>query len=257
MTREIDQIQQDIYSIREQIIKHPVYAAINNLQDLRVFMEHHIYAVWDFMSLLKSLQINLTCTSIPWFPVGSATTRSLINEIVAGEESDVDADGIKMSHYEMYLEAMQQCGAHTEAFENFIQALKAGKSRAEAYELAETPLAARQFVDHTFHLIEYSQVHQQASAFTFGREDLIPNMFYAMVADLDQRFPLQLSKFKYYLERHIEVDGDHHSHLALATTAELCTDDRHWQEVREAALASLQQRVNLWDGAYEKIMQRR
>jgi hypothetical protein len=257
MTTEIDQIQQDIYGIREEIIKHPVYTAIQDLQDLRIFMEYHIYAVWDFMSLLKSLQINLTCTSIPWFPVGSATTRSLINEIVAGEESDVDAEGLQMSHFEMYLEAMQQCGANTEAFETFIQALKVGKSRAESYELAGAPFAARQFVNFTFGLIEANQVHQQASAFTFGREDLIPNMFYAMVADLDQRFPAQLSKFKYYLERHIEVDGDHHSHLALAMTAELCDNDQKWQEAKVVALASLQQRLNLWDGAYEKIMQSR
>jgi hypothetical protein len=257
MTKAIDQIQQDIYGIREEIIKHPVYTAIKDLQDLRIFMEYHIYAVWDFMSLLKSLQINLTCTSIPWFPVGSATTRSLINEIVAGEESDVDADGQQMSHFEMYLEAMQQCGANTSDFGTFIQALKAGKSREEAYELADAPIAARQFVDYTFGLIASKQVHQQASAFTFGREDLIPNMFYAMVGDLEQRFPAQLSKFKYYLERHIEVDGDHHSHLALAMTAELCDRDQKLQEAKVVAKASLQQRLNLWDGALEKISQSR
>lgn len=257
MTKAIDHIQQSIFGIRQEIIKHPVYAVINDLQDLRIFMEHHIYAVWDFMSLLKSLQINLTCTSIPWFPVGSATTRSLINEIVAGEESDVDAEGTEMSHFEMYLEAMQQCGANTAAFEIFILALKAGKSRAEAYELANAPEAARQFVNHTFDLIEGKQLHQQASAFTFGREDLIPNMFYAMVADLDQRFPTQVSKFKYYLERHIEVDGDQHSHLALAMTAELCNSDQQWQEAKVVALSSLQQRLNLWDAAYEKIIKHR
>lgn len=253
MNKAIEQIQQEISLIRQEVIGHPVYAVINDLNDIRIFMEHHIYAVWDFMSLLKSLQINLTCTSIPWFPVGTATTRSLINEIVAGEESDVDAEGIKKSHYEMYLEAMQQCGANTAPFETFIAALKAGHSRAEAYQLANTPAAARQFVDFTFDLIAGNQVHQQASAFTFGREDLIPSMFYTIIADLNQRFPAQLSKFKYYLERHIEVDGDHHSHLALAMTAELCTEDQHWQEAQAVAIASLQQRINLWDGVLQKI----
>jgi hypothetical protein len=254
MNTAIDQIQQDIYLSRQAIINHPVYAVIKDLEAISIFMEHHIYAVWDFMSLLKSLQINLTCTRTPWFPVGSATTRSLINEIVAGEESDVDQAGVKMSHYEMYLEAMQQCGANTKPFEAFIQALQSGKSRAEAYELAQTPAAARDFVDFTFDLIDHQAVHQQASAFTFGREDLIPNMFYAMVADLDRRFPAQLAKFKYYLERHIEVDGDHHSHLALEMTAELCKSEQHWLEAKTVALASLQQRIKLWDGAYQQIM---
>ena len=92
------------------IAHHKLYSAI---EDMRVFMQYHVYAVWDFMSLLKSLQRNLTCVNVPWFPIGDADTRYLINEIVTGEESDVDQNGIRKSHFEMYLEAMDQCGADT------------------------------------------------------------------------------------------------------------------------------------------------
>lgn len=254
MNKEIDEIQSAIEPLRQQIINHCVYSAINELSDLRVFMEHHIYAVWDFMSLLKSLQVNLTCTTIPWFPVGSANTRSLINEIVAGEEADVDELGNKKSHFEMYLEAMQQCGADTIRFETFIKAIQQGLSREAAYLAAGTPETAKGFVDYTFGIIEGNRVHEQCSAFTFGREDLIPNMFFSIIADLNQKFPEQLSKFKYYLERHIEVDGDHHSHLALEMTAEVCADDvGFWKDTKKVAIASLQKRIELWDGVFNEI----
>lgn len=257
MNTAIQKIQTAIEPCRQEIINHKVYSVINDLEDLRIFMEYHVYAVWDFMSLLKSLQINLTCTSIPWFPVGSGDIRYLINEIVAGEESDVDVSGERKSHFEMYLEAMDQCGANTQEIYAFVDALKSGKDLMQAYAVAGTPAAAKSFVDFTFKIIHSNAAHLQASTFTFGREDLIPNMFLAMVNDLNQKFPDQISLFKYYLDRHIEVDGDHHSHLALQMTAELCAENEaYWEAAETASIAALKKRIALWDGAYEKITAR-
>lgn len=255
MNEQIARIQKVIEPLRHEIINHKVYSVINDLDDLKIFMQYHIYAVWDFMSLLKSLQIGLTCTTTPWFPVGNANTRYLINEIVAGEESDVDGAGIRKSHYEMYLEAMDQCGADTTAIYAFIQALKETGSLTEAYVAAGVPKEAQEFVNFTFEVINGGQSHLQSAAFTFGREDLIPNMFISIVGDLNRKFPDQLSLIKYYLDRHIEVDGDHHSHLALDMTAELCGDsEAYWKAAEEVTIASLQQRINLWNGVYEEIM---
>ncbi len=121
MNQHIQRIQQTIEPLRQQIINHPVYASVQNVDDLQLFMHYHVYAVWDFMSLLKALQNKLTCTTVPWYPVGSAETRYLINEIVTGEESDVDQDGVRKSHFELYLEAMNQCGATTEGIEKFFR----------------------------------------------------------------------------------------------------------------------------------------
>jgi hypothetical protein len=254
MNARIVKLQTAIEPFRDQIINHEVYSRINTLGDLRIFMRYHVYAVWDFMSLLKALQIQLTCTSIPWFPVGSGTTRSLINEIVAGEESDLDVNGIKKSHYEMYLDAMEQCGAETTEISAFIDTLQSTGDLKQAFYTAGTPPAAEKFVSFTFELATGKKPHLQASAFTFGREDLIPGMFHTMVSDLNSKFPNQLSFYKYYLDRHIEVDGDHHSHLALAMTAELCgDDDQLWKEAEMAAIRSLQQRIHLWDAALEAI----
>ena len=252
---QIARIQTVIEPLRQEIINHKVYSVINDIEDLKIFMQYHVYAVWDFMSLLKSLQIGLTSTTTPWFPVGNANTRYLINEIVTGEESDVDGNGIRKSHYEMYLEAMNQCGADTTAVNKFTDALKATGSFDTAYKTADVPKEAREFMDFSFEVIDGKLSHLQSAAFTFGREDLIPNMFVSIVRDLNQKFPGELSLIKYYLERHIEVDGDHHSHLALEMTAELCGENEaYWKAAEEISLAALQQRINLWNGVYDEIV---
>jgi Protein of unknown function (DUF3050) len=255
MHPNIIKIQKEIEPLRQEIIKHKIYSVISELEDLRIFMEHHIFAVWDFMSLLKALQINLTCTSLPWFPVGDPVTRQLINEIVAGEESDVDANGEIKSHFELYLDAMDQCNANTNPIRIFLAELKNGKSFNEAFEIAKVPATARDFVHATFGTINSAKPHLQAASFTFGREDLIPNMFFSLVNDLNSTQPDQVSIFKYYLERHIEVDGDHHSHLALSMTEKLCEkDESFWTEAEETAKMALQKRIDLWDAAYAEIV---
>ncbi|WP_316796075.1 DUF3050 domain-containing protein [Pedobacter agri] len=258
MHPNILKIQNNIESLRQQIINHKVYSAISELEDLQVFMEHHVYAVWDFMSLLKALQIKLTCTTLPWFPVGDAVTRQLINEIVAGEESDVDADGNIKSHFELYLDAMTQCGANVSPIKNFLASLKKGRDFDMAFELAQVPPSARDFVRSTFETINSDKAHLQAASFTFGREDLIPNMFFSMVNDLNSTQPDKVSIFKYYLERHIEIDGDHHSHLALSMTEKLCEkDESYWVEAEETTKQALQKRIDLWDAAYAEIAGRK
>ena len=257
MTAQIEKIKKTIEPLRQEIINHKVYSAIKDIDDLKVFMQFHVYAVWDFMSLLKTLQGNLTCTSVPWFPKGNADTRYLINEIVVGEESDVDLNGIRKSHFELYLDAMKQCGADTSKIEVFTAVLKNTGDFNYAYLSSETPKEAKDFVDFTFKIIESGKDYLQSAIFTFGREDLIPGMFISIVNDIHKNFPDNISIFKYYLERHIEVDGDHHSHLALQMTSNLCgTDEQFWKEVEEATITSLQKRIDLWDGAYKQIINR-
>lgn len=258
MTEQLKRINNTIEPLRQQIINHKVYSSINSISDLQVFMQYHVFAVWDFMSLLKALQNNLTCTSVPWFPKGDANTRYLINEIVVGEESDIDDFGNRKSHFELYLEAMQQCGADTASIEKFIETLKETGDFNVAFMAAETPKAAKDFVDFTFKIIDSNKNYLQSAIFTFGREDLIPAMFLSIVKDLDSDAPDAISIFKYYLERHIEVDGGHHSQLALQMTANLCRHNvAYWKEAELAIIESLQKRIALWDGVYEEINRRK
>ncbi|MEI6310632.1 MAG: DUF3050 domain-containing protein [Bacteroidota bacterium] len=257
MIDRLEKIKNNIEPLRQQIINHKVYGVIENTEDLKIFMKYHVYAVWDFMSLLKSLQNNLTCTSIPWFPVGNADTRFLINEIVVGEESDIDLQGQRKSHFELYLDAMKQIGADTHPIENFINELKNNANLEQAFAKSNTPAAAQEFVKYTFEIIDSKKDYLQSAVFTFGREDLIPGMFLSIINELHSLFPEEISIFKYYIERHIEVDGDHHSHLALQMTANLCqANDRFWKEAEESSIQALQKRIELWDGVYNELIKK-
>lgn len=258
MHKQIENIRTAIEPLRQEIMNHKVYSVIEDIEDLRVFMQYHVYAVWDFMSLLKALQNSLTCTSVPWFPKGSAETRFLINEIVAGEESDIDHNGDRKSHFELYLDAMKQSGADISQISLFTEELKESGNFDKAFTKSSTPVKARNFVEFTFDVINNKKDHLQSAIFTFGREDLIPGMFISIINDIDQKFPGNISIFKYYLERHIEVDGDHHSHLALEMTANLCGEnEQFWKEAEVATIQSLQKRIELWNGVYDTIMERK
>ena len=254
MNQFIERLKSEIAPVRQQLISHPVYAHIRTLSDLNIFMEHHVFAVWDFMSLLKSLQKNLTCVDVPWVPRGSGQTRYLINEIVLGEESDVDELGVRTSHFELYLRAMEQAGSNTAAIIALVDDVKAGMPVHQYLQQHLIPAASASFVNNTFSVIRGNKVHVQAAVFTFGREDLIPGMFISFVQELDKQTENKVSILKYYLERHIEVDGDHHSHLGYEMTAELCGSDPHkWEEATNAVKDALMHRVALWDAILAAI----
>lgn len=255
MNKNIIEIQEYIAPLRAEIVNHKVYQAVKTIEDLQIFMQFHVYAVWDFMSLLKSLQQNLTCVSTPWFPTENANTRYLINEIVAGEESDIDAFGNRCSHFELFLNAMQQIGADTKAIEVFLSELKTTMNLEKAFKTAQAPKAVQEFVNYTFDVINSNKTYLQAAVFTFGREDLIPNMFVSMVDDFYQKLPESLTIYKYYLERHIEIDAEHHSHLAFEMTCQLCqNNDLLWDEAKRVVRISLEKRLVLWNGAHEAIL---
>ncbi|REA62854.1 heme oxygenase [Dyadobacter luteus] len=254
----IQKLRADTAELRNQLITHPLYNQISSLDDLKIFMEAHVFAVWDFMSLLKALQQKLTCVSIPWMPVGDAETRFLINEIVTGEESDVDQHGRRCSHFELYLEAMTQAGCSPDQINTFCSAVTANKQISNALENAGVPAHVTEFVNHTFSVIAKGDPHLLAAVFTFGREDLIPDIFLSFVKELHKQTPEQTDIFKYYLERHIEVDGEHHSQLAYQMTSSLCgEDDRNWGEATQAVIEALQQRIALWDGITKAIKSRK
>ncbi|SFW25300.1 Protein of unknown function [Sinomicrobium oceani] len=254
-----DTIKAEIAPLRDQLLRHSLYNNINQPDDLRLFLEYHVFAVWDFMSLLKALQQKLTCTKTPWIPTGSPELRYLINEIVLAEETDINKEGKHQSHYEMYLEAMEECHADTSKIENFIADLLSLKNILVDIKLSALPQAVKDFLNFTFFLIEEGKPHKIAAAFTFGREDLIPDMFTAILREMQRNFPeFQIDKLVYYFERHIELDQDEHGPMALQMVEELCGDhEQKWKEAGEAATVALQMRMALWDTIEEEIIKAR
>jgi hypothetical protein len=242
-------IPEAVAPLRQRLLEHPVYRQLKSPADLQLFMEYHAYAVWDFMSLLKGLQRRLTCVEVPWLPQGDPAVRALINEIVLGEESDRGADGRVCSHFELYLEAMQEAGASTAKVRQFISLLREGCAVPDALRQAGAPEPARAFVEATFELLATGKDHVLASAFTYGREDLIPAMFGELVERLAREFPGQFTTLRYYLDRHIQLDGDEHGALGRQMVASLCGGNtQRWNEARSAAVHALEQRVQLWNG---------
>jgi len=239
MNPKINILNSNLTKYREEIVNHALYKKLNSIEDIAVMMEYHVYAVWDFMSLLKALQSLLTCTTSPWKPVGDGKIRQLVNSIVLEEESDVDKENNPLSHYEMYIDAMKQCGANTSAIESFV-------ANVSATNIPSVNDGVDAFLKTTFDVIESNETHKIASAFTFGREDLIPDMFTAIVDEYNTEN--NLDKFVYYLKRHIELDGGEHGPLALELISNLCgDDDDKWREVEETAIACLVARKKLWD----------
>ena len=125
-------LEDKLVPLQKQLRSHPLYKQLSSIKDIQIFMEHHVFAVWDFMSLLKALQIELTTTEVPWIPAKNPTLSRFINEIVHGEESDVNEFGEAKSHFEMYLEAMDQVGANTTKIQSLIQKIKEEHSISSA-----------------------------------------------------------------------------------------------------------------------------
>lgn len=262
----LEMIEERLAPLRARLAAHSLYPSIRTTVHLKIFMESHVYAVWDFMSLLKSLQRELTCIDVPWVPTRFPASRRFINEIVLGEESDV-YEGRPASHFELYLEAMERAGASTAAIRGLIHATASNRdgqegegdgTRSLPWEswmvVRGVPRPAKRFMETTFRVIRECSLAAQAAAFTFGREDAIPGMFRSLVRDLNHQMAGDLSQFVWYLERHIEIDGDEHGPLSLRMVADLCGEDPAlWDEAATAAEAAIQARLALWDGILEQI----
>lgn len=243
---EITRLRARIDRTRQTVLTHPIYRALETLEQVNIFNEHHIFAVWDFMSLLKNLQQHLTCVDVPWVPHGTVASRRLINEIVLVEETGEYKDEY-ISHFELYVLGMEESGANTRPIKAFLELIRNGSTVPAALAEAGAPAPAAEFVAATWQIIENAPVHCRAAAFAFGREDLIPEMFDQVVKVDDHGG--KLATFRDYLARHIEVDGEQHTPMAMQMLADLCDEDASkWDECAGTIIEALNARVRLWDG---------
>ncbi|MBR8278385.1 DUF3050 domain-containing protein [Burkholderia cenocepacia] len=235
---------------------HSLYSTIKTAGDIRVFMEHHVFAVWDFMNLVKSLQIKLTCVNIPWVPQGNPALRNFINEIVTGEESDYlrgyyENNVTYCSHFELYCEAMRRAGANLQAVDEFLSILVKGAPIQRALQECGITDAVSNFVLTTWGYATSSSAHVVAAAFTYGREDPIPGMFRNLLRSTvrDSQFEL----FRIYMERHVATDEGYHSRKAHYLLQELCDTPNKRLEAIEAAAGAVRARIELWDAIENAI----
>jgi len=247
------QIDQDIISsFYRRLETHPIYDSIESLEDLRCFMQHHVYSVWDFMSLIKYLQNHAAPTSYPWFPVKDTSIKRFINEIVLEEECDttIDKTGF-ISHFELYQTAMKEVGADTTNVNHFLDLVKS-QGINKALESDFVPKASSKFTKTTFKFIQEDKPHKVAAAMALGREHIIPSMFRAILLRTkinDKQAPI----FHYYLNRHVHLDQDFHAPLSLNLLNSLCQNETMLEESLMAANDAVNARLDFWDGVLEKI----
>ena len=251
----IDYIQDKINDQREKLLKHKLYSNIETINDLQVFTENHIYAVWDFMSLLKALQIKLTCTKTPWVPNSNSQIAYLINEIVLAEETDINQKGERKSHYELYLDAMIDIGAEIEFPTKTIEKIASSENIFNSIDKLQIHENIKEFLKFTFSVIKEGKPHKIAAIFTFGRENLIPNMFNEILREFEKNITdKDISKLIYYFERHIELDEDEHGPMALEMVSMLAENDqKKWNEIESISIQALEKRILLWDAINEQI----
>jgi hypothetical protein len=250
-TAQLERLRVRLTPLKNALVEHLIYREINSLEALRLFMEHHVFAVWDFMSLLKALQARLCCIGVPWLPAADPQATRFINEIVLAEESDEDGQGGFLSHFGLYLRAMTRCGADTTTIDSLLEELRKGSPVPIALAAVGVPDCVERFVRQTFDLIGRGNLWSLASAFTFGREDLLPALFQRIVDELDVEAGGGLEDFRYYLARHIGLDGGEHGPMAVRLVVSLCgSDETRWQEAEEAAVTALEARRDLWDAVH-------
>jgi Protein of unknown function (DUF3050) len=237
----------------EALAQHAIYNRVNDIRSLRIFMKSHVFAVWDFMSLLKTLQRTLTCVDIPWLPPSNIHAARLINTIVLGEETDEVAPGEYTSHFDLYLKAMDELDADRAPIDEMITAVRGGQPVDEALQDVDVPPSTRDFVRTTMHIAGGS-VHEVASSFLHGREDLVPMMFRRILGGLASEPSLECLSFRRYLERHVDVDEGEHGPMARQLLRALCgADEEKWEQAAEAAAVGLRARLELWDGVLEQL----
>ncbi len=244
-----------LLALSHEAATHDVFRALNTIDDIQIFMAHHVWAVWDFMSLLKSIQAEVAPVRVPWWPPADAAAARFINEIAAGEEGDDGPHGVPESHFGIYLEAMRECGADLGPVRRFMFAADRGFAWWHALEIARPPAAAASFVRSTLRVCQ-RPLCERVAAFTLGREELIPSMFQPIIAHLKSTSggDRSLRSFTWYLERHLVVDEGHHGPLAAALLEHTCLQTPSDRDAAfRAAEAALEERLRLWDATLQAI----
>jgi len=245
-----------IAPLQDELENHSVYSDLQSLDDLQVFMSHHVYSVWDFMSLIKYLQRHIAPIQVPWLPQGNPALRYFINQLVLEEESDqapgADGEPVYGSHFEQYLDAMEEIGADTAKPRRFLELVR-GQGVEKALESDLVPEPSRRFSQTTFCIINEDRPYLAAAALAVGRERIIPAMFRQFLAHggIDET---QAPSFHHYLNRHIHLDEDFHGPLSMRLLEALCEDDPQRLESAEAAAEeAICARIRFWDGVHEAI----
>lgn len=243
---------QEVITLMNRVRFHPIFSALTSREALTIFMRNHVYAVWDFMSLVKSVQSHVAPCSIPWIPHADSSVVQAINEIVLSEESDRDMHGKgSSSHFNLYLDSMRELNISVYDILIFIENVR----NLGLYKTiqATCPSPALDFVSQTFKIIDSNDPLTISCWFAYGREKIIPGMFTTVLSELGVPCT-QAPTFYYYLERHTELDGGAHSHFAQKLVDHFCDGDPiKISLAQQACKSAIKTRIHFWDQVLQLI----
>ena len=239
----INEINKEIEPLIEKLENHKLNSILNNEKSLQIFMQHHVFAVWDFMNIVKTLQQNIAPVQIPWKPPVNPHVVRFIHELVLAEESDITLDKQSLSHFEMYLLSMKEIGADTAPIQNWVHHNK----------VEGVPSGSLNFLEVTQSILATGDMVKVASMFCYSREKLIPRLF-SNILNAHQFLKARAPQFQYYIQRHIEIDGEEHGDLSVEILKHYCEENpAHFQKAKDTAVLTLNSRVQLWDNIVDNI----
>lgn len=249
-----------------QVLQHPIYEQLDTVAGIRRFMESHVFAVWDNMLLLKTLQQRLTCVVSPWCPPEDAIAARLINEIILDEESEEVRPGQYMSHLEFYIAAMEEIGAETQAIRLLIRQLQKGDTLETAIALSSKCLGhsispvVQSFVLQTWKCCQ-GETPGIIASFLLAREAIVSPLFSIMLHQikcLEQVDAIPCVLLQGYCDRHLSVDEERHIPMGLELLDRVCGNDKQaWKQAEMSAISSLGARKQLWDALSDMLSTQR
>jgi hypothetical protein len=208
-------------------------------------MEHHVFAVWDFVYLVNELNRRIACSP------AHAKSADLLHSMRREDEGD-DDENSQSPHFARYLAAMDACRADTQPIKTLLTTIKAGTPIGLALQSPSIPSPARAFVQQTFAFFD-KPTCAIAGAFVFGREAIIPVFFQTLVerfihAHCPTYHPMIACISPYLMGENLSK--------AQQILVNLCGDDRRkGQEAEQAAISTLQAWQYFLSGSHQAISQ--
>ena len=239
--------------LKKSLNSHILFHSRLDRQQLSLFMESHIYAVWGFMSLLKSLQKCVTPNDIPWIPNINTSNGlvSFINEIVSSEESERFSKNKYLSHFEIYLMAMKRLGASTIEINRLLNKCKKNTFSQKMIDDLSISPAAKKFLKHDIKISLSNSPPKIIGCFALSREKIIPDMFKYILNVIE---PTDTNKIlRKYLELHISIDSDRHGPLSKKLLNKICVSKKDKIDAYYEANNSIRYRLKVWDSVAKEL----
>lgn len=242
---ELGNLLRRLEPVRRSLSAHRLYGLLERRENVAAFMEHHVYAVWDFMALLKAVQRHLTCVDVNWRPAGPAAIRRLVNEIVLEEESD-EVDGVATSQFELYRRGMRRAGAASDKIDCFVAEIEGGNPIEIATARCGVSADAVALLRTTQGAIATCEPHIIVATFALGWEDIVASTFDPILARIPQ--VEELETFASFLRRRIERNRRGRGTMALAMLSQICDGSAtRWREAGLAGADALSARLAFWN----------